>query len=348
MSAIVIEQALYHRRENDEPTLQARSPGFRDDWRAAAERLIAGFGDRPFGVACPLAVFAQPVGRRHVAVARVADQDDPVRGRFLAYHFLILDRAAYEQFVADPFVLAARLPAVWHADTLPAVSWPARRPTPRTVADVQAVLKRVKASALREDEDPEHPDFERTSDNSESPALLGGAQVLVDGGRLLFERSRGDLDLVAGLWTLLPDSTRCRRWPASFAFTNDLGFDVVVLPRVREADLEGYTTEDQAADYPQGSYELALQVAAESGSQRDLEAAFGRRNSGEVIRLGLTLVVALTLIVGVGQWLRPAPGGDPARPYKLSAAAGVVAAGDPWTAVGLLQHGNELFGRERQ
>src|SRR5207253_9482251 len=107
--------------------------------------------------------------------------------------------------------------------------------------------RRVKASALREDDEPEAPDFERTVENSESPALLGGVQVLVDGGRLVFARPKGDLALVESLWTLLPDRTRGKLWPASFAFSNELGFDVIVVPRVDESQFEGYTTEEQAA-----------------------------------------------------------------------------------------------------
>src|SRR5205809_3050867 len=109
---------------------------------------------------------------------------------------------------------------------------------PRSVYQVQTVLRRVKASALREGEDPEAPDFERTVENSESPALLGGAQVLVDGGRLAFERPQGDLRLAAGLWLLLPEMTRCRLWPTSFAFGPELEFDLLVTPRVTEALLE--------------------------------------------------------------------------------------------------------------
>ena len=56
-----------------------------------------------------------------------------------------------------------------------------------------------------------------------------------------------------------------------------------MLPRVREEGIEGYTTEEQAASYPAGSYELALQIAAESGNQRDLDAVFQRRNSNETL-----------------------------------------------------------------
>ena len=77
---------------------------------------------------------------------------------------------------------------------------------------------------------------------------------MVDGGKLCIRRPAHALDLVQGLWTLLPASTRCHLWPASFAFGNELHFDVVVLPRVFADDLAGYTSEEQAMDYPEGSF----------------------------------------------------------------------------------------------
>ena len=112
-------------------------------------------------------------------------------------------------------------------ESLPTLMIPEEAFSPRTVAQVQGVLKRVKSAALKEGEDPESPDFERTPENSESPALLGGAQILVDGGRLIFERSDGDLPLAAGLWLLLPEATRVRLWPTSFAFSAELEFDLL-------------------------------------------------------------------------------------------------------------------------
>src|SRR5262249_57624877 len=162
-------------------------------------------------------------------------------------------------------------------------------PPPRTVADVRQVLKRVKAGALREDEDPEA--VELTVENAESPALLGGVQVLVDGGKLLFVRPAPDPQLIQGLWTLLPDAARCELWPATFAFGNTLGFDAVVLPRRGEEGFSDYTTEEQAADYPAGRYELSLQTAAEAGDQAALNHLFGRPASRATFRLPLPMLV---------------------------------------------------------
>jgi hypothetical protein len=343
MTSIPVAQALYFRRDDEPAILQARSADFADEWRADAERIVAGFGRRPGGIACPLTVLALPLTRRAVAVVRVTDQGDGAARR-LAFHFLVMDRTAYERCAGDPFAVTRQLPATWDAaGTLATLTWPGEPLPRRTVEDVRKVLRHVKASALREDEDPEAPDFQRTVENSESPALLGGAQVLVDGGKLVFARPQGDLALVEALWTLLPATTRCKAWPASFAFSNQLGFDVVVLPRVDDAELEGYTTEEQATLYPQGSYELALQTAAESGNQRDLDAVFQRRNSSEMLRLAMVLLIGMMLVVIGSRWFVPEQAGVTPQPQKAAAAAGIVAVGDPWTAAAMLAYGQQLW-----
>jgi hypothetical protein len=345
MTSISLPQALYTRQGDEPPILQARSPDFADTWLPEVERIVTGFGVRPVGTGCPFTVFALPLTGRHIALVRVAEQTPGARGA-LAFHFLTIERTAYERFAGDPFQLARQLPATWDArGEMPPLPWSAAPVPARSIADVQKVLKRVKASGLREDEDPDSPDFERTAENSESPALLGGVQVLVDGGRLIFARPEGDLALVEGLWTLLPASTRSKLWPASFAFSNELGFDVVVLPRVSENEIDGYTTEEQAINYPQGSYELALQTAAESGSQRDLDAVFQRRNSSEMLRLAMVLLIGMMLLVIGSRWFVPQvePVGPTLQQQKTATAAGIVAVGNPWTAASMLEYGMRLW-----
>jgi hypothetical protein len=343
MREISIEQARFRRVDNDPPLLQARSPGFADDWLPEVERLLIGFGIRVPGLACPAAVFAQPLGVLHVAVVQVSDRGD---AGALVYHVLMLPRTDYEQYLGDPFAVARRFPAQWEETGPLATLTLTQQPLPpRSVAQVRGVLRRVKTAALKEDEDPEHADFRHTVENSESPALLGGVQVLVEGGKLVFERSRPDPDLIEGLWTLLPQSTRARLWPASFAFSNVLCFDALVVPRLHVADFEGYTSEEQAADYPAGHYEVALQVAAETGNQRDLDALLNRRSTGETFKLGWTLLVVVILLALAPRLLeqfQPTPAVlDPK--YKATAAAGMVASGDPWTAIGLKLYGDSLW-----
>lgn len=345
-----------------------RSVGFAEDWMQSAEELIRGYGERPAGVRCPLAVFAHPFADQ-VAVVQVADQPDGT----LAFHFLVLPRSDYEKWGGDPFLLARKLPADWQGrGTLPTHSWPCQPLPSRTVAQVRQVLQRLKSGALSEDWEPPDADalpaddsptkvkkkasesivsphdlakLERTVENSESPALLGATQVLVDGGRVLFRRPGPDTNLIEGLWTLLPNTTRCRLWPASFAFANHLQFDAAVVPRLEPDDLEGYTSEEQAIDYPEGRYELALQSAAENGDQQHLDSLLSRRSVWDTWRLGLCLLALMIGLVLIDRLLpraAPPPSSAETR-YKAKAAAMIVGVGanDPWLALAILNAGKK-------
>jgi hypothetical protein len=300
MSDISLEQALYGSRDAGGYRFLARSPGFREEWLGPAQRLCAGFGERPADVACPAAVFAQPLDADRVAVVQVADQgtDDAGRPGALAFRLLVLSHEAYEFLGGDPFALAERLPPPWQASgELPALSLPAEAPPGRTLAQVQNVLERYR---------------------DHQPTLLGSVQALVDGGRVVFVRDEPDAGLVRALWTLLPTSSRCRLWPASFAFGNALGFDALVVPQVGGVEYTGYVHESQAGDYPEGQYELNLQVAAESGDQAALDALFARRGHRDVWRIGLALLGAIALlavafsVLGPNDTPAPAPPAAPA------------------------------------
>jgi len=348
-----IEQAIFRREHEQPPRVVGRSAGFDRAWLVDAERLILGFGERTGGVACPSALFAYPLNDDHVAVVQVADREaGPDGWPVLGFRFLVIAQGHWQDYLGDPFLVSARLPADWQASgELATLTWP-QEPLPRRMlADVQAVLMRVKAHALREDQDPE-AQIERTVENSESPALLGGAQVLVDGGELVFIRPGPDNALVHGLWTLLPNSLRPEIFPASFAFSNILGFDVVVAPRLGDEDWEGYTTEDQAADYPAGSYELALQVAAETNDQAELDRVFARRTSKETLRLAVHILVFVTIVVIAGRLFMPSPPVlfTPQRQVAVSAGIVGAAAGDPWSSLTLYQAGKRLadMDKERQ
>jgi hypothetical protein len=294
MSAIPIEQALYGNPERGGFRFLGRSPGFVDDWLPLAEKICAGFGDRPAGIACPGCVFAQPFGPRHVAVVQAADlgNDDAKRPGALGFHFLVLSRRDYTDLTGDPFLLAERFPPNWGArGDLPALSWPDEPPAPRTVAQVQAALQ-----------------------NGDSAMLLGGTQALIDAGRLVFERPAPATDLLRRLWLLLPVSSRAHLWPASFAFGNALKFDVLVVPRADPENYADYIREEQAGDYPEGRYELALQIAAEAGDQRELNALFARRSSTQTLRLATVLLAVMAVLAVVMNFLTTSP--RPTAPSK--------------------------------
>jgi hypothetical protein len=272
----MIEQAIYGSQDVGGYRFLARSPGFLDAWLGPAERLCAGFGERPAGASCPAAVFARPLGPRHVAVVQVADQgvDDAGRPGALGFRLLVLPRRLYADLAGDPFHVADQYPPPWEArGELPALEWTAGPPPSRSVAELQKVLA-----------------------VPHSDTLLGGTQALVDGGRVVFERTEPAPDLLRSLWALLPTSTRSTLWPASYAFSNALGFDAVVLPRAAGPGLEHHVREAQAGDYPEGHYEKSLQVAVEAGDQADVDALLARRSRSQTLRMALFLLAALMII----------------------------------------------------
>lgn len=236
-----------------------------------AERIAVLFGPRPAGVACPLAHFARPFGKTRVAVVNVADRPDGSLG----FRFLVMDRTLYGH-LGDPFAIADRFPPDWSAKgSLAAMEWPPEPLPSRRVDELQSMLKA-----------------------GDTSLLLGATQVLVDGGCIVLKRSEPQEAFMRGLWQLLPNRTRAELFPASFAFSDELGFDAVALPDPPTDPSRLRHTEDGLRDYPQSRYELNLQIAIESGDQSELERLFARRTSDDTIRLGLT-IIAVALVVAL-------------------------------------------------
>jgi hypothetical protein len=235
------------------------------------ERIAVLFGQRPSGVACPLAHFACPFGKRHVAVVRVEDR--PGTGDVLGLRFLILARDLYRH-LGDPFAVSDRYPPQWTTGLLPDLSWPPQPLPERTLEQLDAVLK-----------------------NGDGPLLLGATQALVDGNRLLLMGTAPNELLARSLWQLLPESSRRDMWPASFAFSNELRFHLAIGPAF-SAGPEQPLTEEVLRDYPPSSYELNLQIAVESEDRAGLQRLLARRSPDETIRLGLYMI-AFALIAAV-------------------------------------------------
>ena len=291
LNHVMIEQAIYGGQDAGGYRFLAHSPGFRADWLAEAERLCSGFGDRPAAIACPWALFARPFARRHVAIVQVADQgqDDTGRPGALGFYLLVLPRSRYHELGGDPFFLAENFPPPWQArGELPSLTWSAASPPARSVALLQ-----------------------KTLNVPHSATLLGGVQILLDGGRLAFERSAPDAAILRSLWALLPTRERGELWPASFAFSNIHQFDAVVVPRAAGAEFEHYITEEKAGDYPEGRYECNLQSAIETGDQREIDALLNYSRSRMLRLIVLLVVVVMVLSLAMTRLL---PGPTPVVP----------------------------------
>ncbi|HMP58821.1 MAG TPA: hypothetical protein PKD86_05665 [Gemmatales bacterium] len=272
---LLVPQALLLLESNGSARWLAWSAEFDEAWRPALEDLVRAFGERPAGVTCPEAIFAQPFGDDRVIVCRVCDQANG-----LGFHTLALTTADYAAAGAHPFAIAAAVPALWEArgSSLPAASLPPLERLP-TTSEIGDILRRP-----------------------ESPLLLGTVQALVDGNRGAWVRPEPAGELLAGLWHLLPLRCRQELWPASFAFSNKLQFHAVVVPQVRAEEFDfRYLSEAQLENYPEGAYEARLQSAAEHGDEGLLAKLLLRRSHSDTLRLGFWLLagmLALSILAG--------------------------------------------------
>lgn len=249
-------------------TCVAQSPGLDDGQVAAAERLVGRFGALAESQRC---LFVQPLGR-WIAVVQVSGRQ---------FHVLCVPEKLY-RIIHDPFVVAAECPADFAArNELPCIDW-MRGPTPhRTLADVQAVLK-----------------------TDESATLLGAAQALVDGGRVALRADAEGARLLRNLWLLLPTSVRAETRLATFVINTDLEFDLLATPDFTSAPFAGYLNQDQAGDYPEGRYELWLQLAADTNDADGIDRLLARRSMSQALRLAVTLLLTA---IGLGLAMRFIP-----------------------------------------
>ena len=118
---------------------------------------------------------------------------------------------------------------------------------------------------------------------------------------MLLKRDTADEAFVRGVWLLLPDRTRADLWPASFAFSGELGFHLAVGPNFPPPATGGVKplTEETVKDYPSSSYELSLQIAIESGDRAALARLLARRTADDIIRLAVYILVFALVVAAV-------------------------------------------------
>lgn len=249
----------------------ARSDGFDSTWDETALRMAANFGKAPLNH--PEALFVQPFVRHGMAIVRVLNRQ---------FHFMILSQRLYDG-LGDPYLVTQHFSIpLDERGNLPTLHWPDEAVPSRNVEELHAILK---------------------ASGDDMSLLLGGTQALVDGSRLLILSEIPRPDLVYAIWQLLPTRTRNELWPATFAYSNALDFHLVMLPTAPEPWPMGYLSEEQARDYPQGRYELNLQIAIEAKDQRAVNQLFDRRSSKETLRLALWLVLGTFAIAAVSKLL---------------------------------------------
>jgi len=258
MTDLVLTQALF---END--LLLARSDAFPDPSQEIAADLARKFGPVPADGPTDV-LFVQPFGKDRLAIVRV---------RGSRFHFLILANELYH-LLQDPFAIAERYPVDWAAHgILPDLAWPPEPLPRRTIKELDELLKK-----------------------GDGPYLLGAAQTLVDGGKIVIAFTANSMYLIRGVWALLPESNRRTIRVATFATSNNLEFDLLALAAIPAGGLPGYLNEDQVLEYPDSRYERDLQIAIEHGDQRELDRLLARKSTQEMIRLAWKLIVVALVV----------------------------------------------------
>lgn len=266
MSASTVHQAFGRRASFSATWDWATSPGWVDEWCDELLKLYDQFA-QPDGEPAAAALFVQPLSAGNwLAVVRTAPSGDAA-----SLHALVLRAEDYADLGADPFWLADRLPAIAARD-LPTLEVKWGRVPRRTAEGLRPLIEPPRAALL-----------------------LGGAQVLVDGGRLCLKRDGPDEQLVRDIWALLPYGTRAEVYPSTYAFSTELNLHVRVVPE-SVAVPAGHNDEDAAQDYPQSRYEHNLEVAIRNDDQPELDRLFARRGAGQAMRLAAVILVLMMLL----------------------------------------------------
>ena len=286
-SVIYLPQALLVCWADGTLNWRGVSPSWVTEWQPELQDIVQSFGTRPAGIRCPNAVFSYPISNRRVVCVRVGDLgDDENQPIGLGFQLVVMKQAEYDAIGGNPFRMFMDAPIIWLANSA----------LPDFIAAVSMNMDDLQVLA-------------KAYQRPESAFILGGCQAILDGNRLVIEKPEPATDLLADLWTLLPFSERSDHWPASFAFSNVLRFDVVVLPKLTPTESDsGYLTFEQTEQYPEGRYESTLQWAIESGDQLIAHRLLLRRSRRQTFKLGLYLLLGMMLLsalLGVLSQFRP-------------------------------------------
>ncbi len=207
---IPFEQAVYGSFPfwNQGYAILAHSPGCRPEWLAELRQVCQRYGERPSADVRAGGIFALPLVNGPWMIVRPSEQgcDDQGRPGALGFHALFVSTADYRAAGCNPFGFAAVLQSEWNADT---------RVLPAGVCVVDV-----------------------RSDQTEEPRSHRIAEAVARGRRVALQTD-GPIDALARqVWGALPVSARKRATLATWAFGNDLRFDLVAVPRATRLTLD--------------------------------------------------------------------------------------------------------------
>ena len=270
LPSIVLPQ-LSILRDTAGPRVVGRSAGIPFEIEEHALKLAVKFGVRPEGTTCPPGVFVVR-SQSGPLIFLTTFAELPGHGSTLAFRTTYFDTSLRGGI--DPLDYESRFPAKGAKGDLDPIEWEGATGPQRTVATVRDILKA-----------------------GDSSLLLGVAQALLDGCKIALIQSEVGPNFAREVWQLLPEMARAELTVATFACSVDLNVNLAVLPDGVPIP-SGFLTANQAREYPEGRYELALQLAAENGNQAELDRLFARKTSNQILRMVVAMIL-FALVAGL-------------------------------------------------
>lgn len=256
-------------RDTAGPRVVGRSSNILFDWEEEALKFVVRFGQCTEQVESHSGVFVSPMlpnGVSFVGICLIRNDGSPDLFRIA----IVLHR---ERFEIDPWLFAKQFEQSNEKGDLETISVDKLWPINRTVDEIQSILK-----------------------SGDSPLLLGSSQALIDGCKIIVNQSEVNHDFIHNLWNLLPNQSRKELSFSTIVFSVENRFDISVMPEeIRPS--QGFLTAEQVRDYPEGRYELALQLAAESGDQRELDRLFARKTSSQMLKLVISMIAFAFIVI---------------------------------------------------
>lgn len=256
-------------RDTAGPRVVGRSPNISFEWEEEALKFVVRYGQRTEQGESLIGVFASPKLPNGVSfIGTYLFRND---GSPEVFRIVIVNHR--ERIEIDPWLLAKQFEQSNEKGDLETISIDQLWPANRTADEIQTILK-----------------------SGDSPLLLGSAQALLDGCKIIVSHSEANHDFIRDLWNLLPNQSRKELSFSTIVFSAENRFDLSVMPE-GSRPLQGFLTAEQVRDYPEGRYELALQLAAESRDQRELDRLFARKTSSQMLKLVISMIAFAFIVI---------------------------------------------------
>lgn len=146
---------------------------------------------------------------------------------------------------------------------------------------------------------PEIAYFQELLKTEDSALLLGGAQALVDGGKIQLGETPQDRFRAENLWNLIPIPVRMERTVVVGDKSGDWPSDLAAAQSLLSQDS---WTAQRLGDYPEGRFEFSLHSAIDLKDEEGVYRLLHRKSPRQVMMMATMLLVGMIIIGFLMSW----------------------------------------------